>query len=77
MVMRQGMVPVVLGLAVGMGCALFVGGLIASQLYGVTPNDPLTMASVSVVLLTVALCACWIPARRATRIDPLQALRLE
>jgi putative ABC transport system permease protein len=77
MVMRQGMVPVVLGLIAGLGCALVVGRLIASQLYGVTPSDPLTIGVVSIVLLAVALCACWIPARRATRIDPLQALRLE
>src|SRR5262249_38692707 len=48
-----------------------------SQLYGVAPNDPLTISAVAILLLLVAVCACWIPARRATRIDPLHALRLE
>jgi predicted permease len=77
MIVRQGILPVLLGLAAGIACALSVSRLIASQLYGVAPNDPLTIAAVATVLLTVAFGACWIPARRATRIDPLQALRFE
>jgi len=77
MIVRQGIVPVILGLAAGISCALFVSRLIASQLYGVAPNDPLTIFAVAIILLIVAFCACWIPARRATRIDPLQALRFE
>jgi predicted permease len=77
MVVRQGMIPVAAGLAAGLACALFVSRLIASQLYGVAPNDPLSIAGVATLLLAVALCACWIPARRVTRIDPLTALRFE
>jgi putative ABC transport system permease protein len=51
--------------------------LIASQLFGVTPRDPLKLSVVALVLLAVALCACWIPARRVARIDPLRPLRFE
>jgi len=51
--------------------------MIASQLYGVAPNDPLSIAAVAILLLTVGLAACWIPALRATRVDPLTALRFE
>jgi putative ABC transport system permease protein len=77
MVVRQGMIPVAAGLGAGLVCSLFVSRLMASQLYGVSPNDPLSIAGVAMLLLAVALCACWIPARRATRIDPLTALRFE
>jgi predicted permease len=77
MVVRQGMAPVAVGLAAGLVGAVLVTRLIRSQLYQVAPNDPLTMACVALLLLGVALCACWIPARRATRIDPLKALRFE
>jgi predicted permease len=77
MVVRQGMAPVVVGLAGGVIGALLVTRLIGSQLYGVAPNDPLTISAVAILLLAVAVCACWIPARRATRIDPLHALRFE
>ena len=77
MVVRQGMLPVVVGLGAGVMCSMAVSRLIASQLYGVAPNDPLSIAAVVMLLLAVALCACWIPARRATRVDPLTALRFE
>jgi putative ABC transport system permease protein len=58
-------------------CALFVGRLIANQLFGVTPWDPPTISGVTAVLVMVAMCACLIPARRAARTDPLIALRFE
>jgi predicted permease len=77
MVVRQGMIPVAAGLAAGVGCSLAIGRLIASQLYAVAPNDPLSIAGVVMLLLVVALCACWIPARRATKVDPLTALRFD
>jgi ABC-type antimicrobial peptide transport system permease subunit len=77
MVVRQGMTPVVVGLAVGLGGALLAGRLIASQLYGVAPDDPVTISAVALLLLTVGVGACWIPARRAMRIDPMRALRFE
>lgn len=77
MVLRQGMVPVVAGLAVGLAAAVSISRLIANQLYGVLPRDPATIAGVAAVLVAVGMCACWIPARRATRTDPLIALRFE
>ena len=77
MVLRQGMRPVVAGLAAGLTIAILGGRVLASQLYGVAPDDPLTISSVGILLLFVALCACWLPARRATRVDPIVALRAE
>jgi predicted permease len=77
MVMRQGMVPVWGGLFVGLIGSVFISRLISSQLYGVAPNDPLYMIGVAVLLVGVGYAACWIPARRASRIDPLAALRAE
>src|SRR5258708_27418162 len=77
MILKEGMLPVAIGLAAGLLVALFVGRIISSQLYGVASNDPLTIFGVVVILLAVACCACWFPARRATRVDPLVALRFE
>ncbi|MGH9666542.1 MAG: FtsX-like permease family protein, partial [Bryobacteraceae bacterium] len=77
MVMRGGMLPVLAGIAVGVACALSTSRLLASQLFGVSPNDPAIMLTVVGVLLAVAICACWVPARRAARIDPMRALRFE
>jgi putative ABC transport system permease protein len=65
------------GLALGIGCALGLTRLIAILLYGVEPNDPLTFVIVASTLAFVALAACYIPARRATRIDAVTALRSE
>ena len=76
-VLRQGMTPVLLGLAAGLATALMLGRLIASQLYGISANDPLTISTVAGLLLLVALGACWMPARRAARVDPVRALRFE
>ena len=77
MIVRQGMLPVVCGLAAGLAGALSAGRLIRSQLYGIAPDDPATISGVVILLMAVALCACWIPARRANRIDPLRALRFD
>lgn len=77
MVMRRGMLPVFAGIAAGLVCALFIGRFLASQLFGVSPHDPVTILTVVVVLLAVAICACWASARRATRIDPMRALGFE
>ena len=77
MAMRRGMRPVLAGIAAGCVCALSVGRLLASQLFGVSPYDPAILMTVALVLVTVAICACWFPARRALRIDPARALRFE
>ena len=67
----------VAGLVVGIIAGTFVTRVLSDLLFGVTPRDPLTFAGVPVLLLVVAFFACYIPARRATRIDPLTALRVE
>jgi len=77
MVLRQGMSPVVLGLAVGIVAATLAGRLIRNLLFGVSSYDPLTIACVALVVLAVALAASYLPARRATRLDPMAALRYE
>ena len=77
MIFRQGAALLGLGLAIGALAALLGGRLIESLLYGVRSADPAVYLAVSVPLALVALLACWLPARRATRIDPLQALRQE
>jgi putative ABC transport system permease protein len=77
MVVGQGMRPVVAGLALGLAGALAVGRLLETQLYAVAPTDPATYAAVPVVLIGVALLACLLPGRSATRVDPAVALRQE
>jgi putative ABC transport system permease protein len=77
MVLRQGLGLAVVGAAVGLVCALIVSHLMASLLYGVRPTDPFTFAGVALLLVGVALLACYIPARYATRVDPMTALRYE
>ncbi|HZV87376.1 MAG TPA: ABC transporter permease [Candidatus Binatus sp.] len=77
LVLRQGIVLAIVGAAVGIGVALSVTRYLASMLYNVHASDPVTMASVAILLTLVALAACYIPARRATRVDPMIALRHE
>jgi putative ABC transport system permease protein len=77
LVIRMGARLVVLGLAIGLLVSLALSRVIASQIWGVSPYDPVTLASVAAVLLLTGLVACWVPARRATRVDPLVALRYE
>ena len=76
-VVRQGMLPVFVGLAVGTISALMAGRFITSLLYAVSAHDPLTLAGVALLLTGVGICACWLPARRAMRINPLSAIRFE
>jgi predicted permease len=77
MVLRQGLGLAIAGAGVGLVGALIVSQLMAGLLYGVRPTDPLTFAGVALLLLGVAFLACYIPARRAIRVDPLTALRYE
>ena len=77
MILRQGVWLVAAGLAAGVAGALAVTRLMEGLLYGVTPTDPATLTLVSLLLAAVALAACYLPARRATRIDPMIALRYE
>ena len=77
MILRQGFGFAILGAAVGLVCALIVSQLMANLLYGVRPTDPLTFAAVVFIFIGVALLACYLPARRAMRVDPMVALRYE
>jgi putative ABC transport system permease protein len=76
-VLRQGLTPVAIGLLLGVGAGLGVSRIMASMLYGVTPNDPVTYGAVVLVLIVVAAAACLLPARRAARVDPILALRAD
>jgi macrolide transport system ATP-binding/permease protein len=77
LVVVRGMKLAFLGVGVGLVTAFAVTRLLEKMLFGVRPADPLTFMSISIGLLVVALLACWVPARRATRVDPLLALRNE
>jgi putative ABC transport system permease protein len=77
LVLNEGLRVVLVGVAIGMVAALLLTRLMASLLFGVKPTDPLTFAAVAALLVCVALAACYIPARRATQVDPIIALRYE
>jgi len=77
MILRQGSVVAFAGAAVGLAAALAGSRLIASLLYGISPRDPAVFAGTTVLLLVVAGAACWLPARRAARLSPLEALRVD
>ncbi len=75
MIVRQGGVVALAGIAAGLAAAFAGSRLIESLLYGVSPRDPGVFVATTVLLLLVALVACWLPARRAARLSPLDALR--
>jgi putative ABC transport system permease protein len=77
LVLGQGMRLTALGILLGIVAAFWLTRWLSSLLFEITPHDPATFSAVSLLLLAVALTACWIPARRAARIDPIQALREE
>jgi ABC-type antimicrobial peptide transport system permease subunit len=77
LVMRQGLWVAAIGLAIGMAAALAAARLLASLLYGVRPSDPVTILAVLCGLFAAVLLACYLPARRAMRVNPTEALRYE
>src|SRR5215472_10901211 len=77
LILREILLLAAAGIAIGLPCALAASRVVASLLYGVSTNDPLTLAVTSAILITIAAAAGWLPARRATRVDPIVALRDE
>jgi predicted permease len=75
MILREGGVLLVAGLALGVGGAFFAGRVMRGLLFGVGPNDPVTLATVALTMSAIGVAACWIPAIRAARIDPAIAMR--
>lgn len=75
MILREGGVLLVVGLALGVGGAFFAGRVMRGLLFGVGPNDPITLATVALTMTAIGVAACWVPAIRAARIDPAVAMR--
>ena len=77
MILSQGLRPILIGVAMGIAGALALTRTVASLLFGVTATDPLTFGAVTLLLVGAALAACYLPARRVTKVDPVIALRCE
>jgi putative ABC transport system permease protein len=77
MILREHLRPALVGVGIGAGAALLLTRSFQTLLYGVRATDPLTFASTAAMLLAVAAAACWLPARRATHVDPVVALRAQ
>ena len=77
LILKQGTKLALIGVAIGIAAALGLSRFLSSLLYGVKPTDPLTLLGVTIVVVLVALLACYIPARRAIRVDPMVALKYE
>ena len=75
--MRETMVLVIAGVAIGLGAAIAATRLIESMLFGLTPNDPLTISLAALLMIAVAALAGYLPARKAAKVDPMIALRYE
>jgi putative ABC transport system permease protein len=77
LMLRQGMGVTMIGVAIGLAAAFGLTRMMSTLLYGVSASDPVTFAGVAILLFAIALVACHIPARRAMRVDPMDALRYE
>jgi putative ABC transport system permease protein len=77
MVLRMGFLLLGIGMAIGLAASFAATRVLANQLEGISPHDPLTFVSVTLVISLAGLAACWFPAMRATRVDPIIALRFE
>ncbi|MGC2497421.1 MAG: FtsX-like permease family protein, partial [Acidobacteriaceae bacterium] len=77
LILREGLAIALLGVAVGLLAALGVSRVMAGYVYGIRATDPLTYAAAATLLILVALAACYFPARRAMRVEPMKALRME
>jgi ABC-type antimicrobial peptide transport system permease subunit len=77
LILRRGLVQMAAGLAIGLVAAFFLAKVMRTLLVQISPSDPVTFASITLILSAVAIAACLVPARRATRVDPLVALRAE
>jgi ABC-type antimicrobial peptide transport system permease subunit len=75
LILKQGMSLVLIGVAIGLTASLLTGRWLSKLLFGIKASDPVSIASAVLVLLVVALIACYLPARRASRVDPIVALR--
>jgi ABC-type antimicrobial peptide transport system permease subunit len=77
LIMWQGMLHTIVASVVGVGLALLIGRALSAMLYDVSPNDPFTLVGATALLALATLVACWVPARRATKVNPNTALRAE
>jgi ABC-type antimicrobial peptide transport system permease subunit len=77
MVLGQGMTLAIVGLVLGVGASFLLTRFLQTQLFNVRPSDPATLVAVTLFIATVALVACYVPARRATQVDPMVVLRDE
>jgi len=77
LIVRQGMMPVLIGVAIGLASTVALTRLMSTLLFGVSATDPVTLGLITLLLAAVALLACYLPARRATKVDPMIALRYE
>jgi ABC-type antimicrobial peptide transport system permease subunit len=75
MVLGQGLRLTLIGVGIGLAGTFFLTKYVAGMLFNVPPYDPLTLAGVTLTLIVISLCACYLPARRATLVDPIEALR--